>query len=149
MPSAEPSQRKAYANDLRWCMVYQPIGMHLTIERIAENLNVSASTVCSVMERFNRSGVDPEDPHKRRPDLRRFDERSEIYMVGLLLQNPTMCLGEVCHEIYEVFGLEVSPSTICRLLLSYGITQTSGARGAATMRLAERCIHGSVIHVLY
>ena len=34
-----------------------------------------------------------------------------------------MYLGEVCHEIYEVFGLEVSPSTICRLLLSYGITR--------------------------
>ena len=86
IPSAEPSRRKAYANDLRWRMVYQRIGMHLPIERIAENLNVSASTVCRVMERFNRSGgVDPEDPHKRRPDLRRLDERSEIYMVGLLL----------------------------------------------------------------
>ena len=29
----------------------------------------------------------------------------------------------MCHEIYEVFGLEVTPSTICRLLLSYGITR--------------------------
>lgn len=104
-------------------MVYQRIGMHLRLKEIAENLNVSTATAYRVNARFGRTGeVDPEDLQRRRPDLRQLDERSEIYMVGLVLRNPTMYLGEVCHKIFDVCGTKVSPSTICRLLLSYGVT---------------------------
>ena len=123
MSSAERGRRKAYANDLRWRMVYQRIGMRLPLQKIAENLNVSAATVYRVNVRFEQTGeVDPQDPHKRRPYLRQLDQHNEIYMVGLVLQNPTIYLSEVCSKIYDECGLQASPSTICRLLFSYGIT---------------------------
>ena len=87
MSSAERGRRKAYANDLRWRMVYQRIGMHLRIKEIAENFNVSTATAYRVNARFGRTEeVDPEDLQRRRPDLRRLDERSKIYMVGLVLR---------------------------------------------------------------
>ena len=68
---------------------------------------IPAATVYRVNAHFWRTGeVHPEDRHKRRSDLRRLDERSEIYIVGLVIHNPTMYLGEVCHQIHDVCGLE-------------------------------------------
>ena len=42
--SAEPGRKKAYSGDIRWRVVYQRIGMHLTFEAIARNLNIKHST---------------------------------------------------------------------------------------------------------
>ena len=124
MSSAEPGRRKAYANDLRWRIVYQRIGMHLPLEKIARNLNVSTSTAYRTNALFQRMGsVDHVGPQKRRPDLRRLDERSELFVIGLVVDNPSLYLGEVCQKVYEVYGTNVSPPTICRLLRSYGITR--------------------------
>ena len=89
--SAEPGRRKAYANDLRWQIVYQRIGMDLPFERIARNLNVSISTAYRINTRFKRTGsVDSQRLQRRRPDLRRLDDRSEILVVGLVLANPSL-----------------------------------------------------------
>ncbi len=123
MSSVEPGRRKAYTNDLRWRIVYQRIGMHLPLEKIASNLNVSTSTAYRINARFRLTGsVDSEGPQKRRPDLRRLDEHSQLFVVGLVLGNPSLYLGEVCQKVLEVDGVNVSPSTICRLSM-YGITR--------------------------
>ena len=62
MSSAEHGRRKAYANDLRWRMVYQRIGIHLPLKEIAENLNMSTATAYRVNACFGQTGeVDPED----------------------------------------------------------------------------------------
>ena len=34
-----------------------------------------------------------------------------------------MYLGELCVEIIHVFGIEISPSTVCRTLRRYGLTR--------------------------
>ena len=114
--SAEPGRRKAYANDLRWRIVYQRIGMDLPFERIARNLNVSISTAYRINTRY-------QSLQRRRPDLRRLDDRSQLFVVGLVLANPSLYLNELCHKVYEVYGVNVSPSTICRTLMSYQITR--------------------------
>ena len=44
-------------------------------------------------------------------------------MIGAILANSAMHMHEVCQEIRDVFGLSVSPPTICHLLHSYGITR--------------------------
>ena len=89
MSSAEPGRRKAYANDFRWRIVYERIGMHLPLEKIARNLNVSTSTANRINALFQRTGsVDPVGPQKRRLDLRRLDERSELFVVGFLTVHP-------------------------------------------------------------
>ncbi len=65
---------------------------------------------------------------KSRPCTERTKERAEkelsvheeIYTVGMVLEDPSMYLSEVCHELEEAMGV---PPTICRLLRRYGITR--------------------------
>ncbi len=58
-----------------------------------------------------------------REDLRKLDERSELYVVGIVLNNPAMYLGEIRQEIRDVLQVDLSVSTICRLLQRYSITR--------------------------
>lgn len=122
--SAEPSRKKAYSPDLRWRMVFQRIAMELPYEKIAQNLNVAVSTVHRTYKHFEVTGeVDPQPCDEPRYDLRALDPARELYIIGLVLENPSIYLDEVCGIIKEVFTLDVSVSTICRLLRKHGFTR--------------------------
>ena len=59
--SAEPGRKKAYSGDICWRVVYQRIGMHLTFEAIARNLNIATSTTHRIYSLFDRTGsVNPQ-----------------------------------------------------------------------------------------
>ena len=123
--SAEPNRRKPYGTDLRWRVVYQRIGMNLPLKEIAANLMISISTVCRVCAHFERTGSVQvgSNRQKRRYDIRRLDEQSELFVVGLVIDSPTLYLAEMCKKVYEVYNVRVSAATICRLLRSYGFTR--------------------------
>ena len=61
--------------------------------------------------------------NKHRPYLQHLDQQSQLYVVGLIMENPTLYLAEICQHIHEVFALNVTLSTVCRLLRSYRITR--------------------------
>ena len=83
--------------------------MNLPLVIIAQNLNVAVSTVHRIYRLFEESGtVDPLSPQKRL-NCRRLDLRSELHVVGVILENPSMYLGELCLEIMQVFGIEIFP----------------------------------------
>lgn len=42
--------------------------------------------------------------------------------MGLIIANPSLYLAEICQQIRTVLALDVSPSTVCRLLREYGMT---------------------------
>ena len=135
--SAEPGRKTAYSNYLRWRIVYQRIAMNLPLVKIAQNLNVAVSTVHRIYRLFEESGtVDPLSPRKRLDCRRLSDLRSELYVVGVILENPSMYLGELCVEIMHVFGIEISPSTVCRTLRRYGLTRKK-IRQVALQRSSE------------
>ena len=93
--SAEPNRKKAYQADLRWRIVYQKIGMNLSYQQIATNLNIAASTAHRTYSLFVQTGnVDPA-PHSRREEQHKLDERSELYVVGIVLNNSAMYLEEI------------------------------------------------------
>ena len=72
-------------------------------------LKRSSKYIHCIYRLFEESGtVDPLSPRKRL-DCRRLDLRSELYVVGVILENPSMYLGELCVEIMHVFGIEISP----------------------------------------
>ena len=78
--------------------------MNLPLVIIAQNLNVAVSTVHRIYRLFEESGtVDPLSPRKRL-DCKRLDLRSELHVVEVILENPSMYLGELCLEIMQVFG---------------------------------------------
>jgi transposase len=82
--SAEPGRKKAYAQDLRWRVVYQKIALNLSFERIGRNLNISASTAQRVYKLFENTGA--VDPSKQPPRerCRSLDEHEELYIVSTI-----------------------------------------------------------------
>ena len=121
--SAEPGRKKAYSSDLRWCIVYQRLAMNLPFEKIAHNLNVAVSTAHRTYRLFEESGsVDPLSLGTRL-DCRSLDPHSELYVIGVIMENPSLYLGELCSVIMNAFGIEISASTVCRTLKKYGITR--------------------------
>ena len=82
MSTAEPGRRRPYDKDLRWRIIYQPIGMTLTYIRIASNLNVSIATCQRIYTKFVQIGtIDPIKLAERR-DVRRLDEHQELHVIG-------------------------------------------------------------------
>ena len=121
--SAEPNRRRPYDRDLRWRIVFQRIGMGLQYDKIAQNLNVSTSTAYRICARFDANGEVQPTLNKDRPNLQRLDQQSQLYVLDLIMENPALYLAEICQHIHEVFALNVTPSTVCRLLRSYGTTR--------------------------
>ena len=122
--SAEPGRRTAYSVDLRWRVMYQRLAKELSFEAIAQNLRILHSTTCRFYALFEATGdVEPSCHQKRKSVLKKLDERTEVYAVGLLLERPTLFFEEVCQELQEALGISVSPPTVCRVLKSYGITR--------------------------
>jgi len=121
--SAEPGRKKAYSIDLRWRVVYQRIGMNLSFPKIAERMNIAISTVYRIYAHFEQTGEVEPLPQTARSDSRKLDEHGELYIIGLVMDNPSMYLAEVCQAIRDVLGITVSASTICRLLRRCGLTR--------------------------
>lgn len=123
--SAEPYRKKAYSVDLRWRVVYQRIAINLPFDDFAKNLNIAASTAHRTYMLFERTGeVDPVDSSSGREELRKLDRSGELYVIGLILENPSIYLHEVCQELKECFDFAISPSTngICTLSKRYVVT---------------------------
>ena len=60
---------------------------------------------------------------RRRPDKCKLDHYHQLYIVGVVIENPSMYLREICTEIKQVTDTDVSPSTICRVLSAHGFTR--------------------------
>ena len=103
--------------DLRWRIVYQRIGMHFAFER---NLNIALSTAYRVYRQFEATDYVEPKACKKRPKERALSKHGEIYVIVAVMDNP---VHEVCAEVKDMLNVNVSPSTLCRLLKSYGITK--------------------------
>lgn len=123
MTSAEPGRKAPYSRDIRWRVVWQRIGMLLPFKKIASNLNIAASTAYLHYKRFEITGDVCHTSQPHRESIRKLNSRCELFIIGLLLANPTMYLREVCHQVEEVFQKSISPPSICRLLMRYGMTR--------------------------
>ena len=113
--SVEPSRKQAYSADLRLRIVYQRIGINLPFYKIANNLNVTASTTHQTYIKFVIEGDVEPVQHNSRLELRVLDEHAELIVIGML-ENPTLYLDKVVHKVAELTSIVVSPPTICRLL---------------------------------
>ncbi len=119
--SAEPARKRAYSSDLRWRIVYQRIALNRSFERIAKNLNIARATAHRTFKIFERTGEVNASPCGS-PD-RALDTVGELHLIGFILDNPSLYLSELCRKVYEVVGIQVSQSTICRTLKRYGFSR--------------------------
>jgi transposase len=105
--SAEPGRKAPYSVDLRHRMIWQKIGMGLTFRGVARYLNVSLGTVHNVLRLFEATGkVDPKHPD--RTSTRKLSSNEELIVVGLILDNPGLYLGEICQNIADITGTQIS-----------------------------------------
>ena len=122
MTSVEPCRRKAYQSDLRWRIVWQRLSLGPTFKQIAMRLNNAVSTAKNIYSLFEVSGdVEPKLCGPRR-ELRKLDDHMELLILGLILDNPSLYLSEVCEKVEDLSGIPVSQATICRLLKKHGFT---------------------------
>ena len=86
--------------------------MGLSFRGIALRLQIGLGTAHKIYTRFVETGeVAPLKPGPR-PDSRVLDELHEIYVRNLLVENPSLYLGEMCQKIKTTTGITVSGSTV-------------------------------------
>ena len=47
----------------------------------------------------------------------------ELFIIGYVLEHPSIYLDEVCKVVEDVRGIRVSESTMCRLIRRHGVTR--------------------------
>ena len=96
--------------------------MGLKYREIARNVNVSLGTVHNVYARFERTGeVSPSKAN--REETRVLTGQQELLILGLVLDNPSLYIAEIVQKILELTGIQVSASTICRIIHRNGFTR--------------------------
>ena len=121
--SAEPGRKSPYANDLRWRVVWQRLVHELTFSQIAGRLNISVSTAQRIFTLFEITGDVSPKLRGPRKYMRKLDDYMELFIVGVVLEKPSLFLFELCELIYEHSGIEVSEATVCRILHRHGLTR--------------------------
>ena len=76
--------------------------MELSFRKIALNLNISCSTAQTTFKLFKQTGEVSPCGQPSRKETRCLSDADEIYIVGLVLENPSMHLQELCQKIYHV-----------------------------------------------
>jgi transposase len=96
--------------------------MDLKYRDIARNLSVSLGTVHNIWAHFESTGeVCPSKPN--REETRVLTGQQELLITGLLLDNPSLYISEISDKIVELTGIQISASTICRIIHRNGLTR--------------------------
>ena len=74
--------------------------MGLTFPDVAKNLNIAVSTAHRTFSLFEQTGtVEPASRNLSRVETRALDQHGELYIIGLVLDSPTLYLGEIVQQI--------------------------------------------------
>ena len=138
MTSAEPRRKAPYAADLRWRMVWQRIGMELPYRTIAKNLNVALGTVYHINRLFLDTGDVLAKPAPQRRALRTLNHSDELFIIGLIIDSPSLYLSELCHAVEDVCGKCISPSAVCKVIHKHGFTRKKLQHAAKQRSLQYR-----------
>ena len=107
--SCEPKRTVAYSLDLRWRVVWLRFARELSYRAISHSLCISVGTVGRVLSQFEATGdVRPKGPTKERRHVRILDDLHEFFIIGLVLERPTLELKEICERIEAVTNVKVS-----------------------------------------
>ena len=113
---------KSYSKDLRWRIVWHFFIHKRPVREISRLFYVNPRTV----QRYIRLFYSTEDVSRKRqrhgpkPFMSEFEE---VTMLELLLNNPSMYLCEVQHELVRLTGARYDCATICRTIKRLGMTR--------------------------
>ena len=95
--------------------------MVLSFRKVAENLNISLGTTYNVCQLFEETGcIGPKCTSLESNKL--FNQQQELWIMGIIVDNPSLYLGEICQKNSLAFNITVSLSTICQLIHRHSFT---------------------------
>ena len=88
---------------------------------------------------FEATGeVDPTKPSREATRSLNAYGHEELVIIGLLFDNPCLYLSEICQKVSELTCIEISASTVCRIIHRHGLTRKK-VQQVALQRSAEFC----------
>ena len=94
----------------------------MTFREISRHLQISTSTAHRIYRKFEETGDVSPVRCNRCPDHRKLDEH-EFLLITIVMENPCLHLHEMCSQIFHTTGVQVSGSTVCRVLQRNGFTR--------------------------
>ena len=118
MTSLEPARTTGYSPDIGWrvVLVWQRLSLGYRYKDIAMRLQIGVGTAHRIFKKFELSGDVAPLKRSARIDKRKLDDHHELYIIGLVAENPGVTLGEICSKIEEATHVSVSGPTVCRVL---------------------------------
>ena len=112
--------------------------MGLTFKQIASRLQIAVGTAHRIFAKFEATGEVAPSKQPKRPASRKIDDLHELYIIGILHENPAMYLHEICHIIFEVTGVSVTSSAVCKILYKNGYSRKKLTNIAAQRSVEHR-----------
>ena len=111
-----------YSTDLRWRIVWAALTFNSSPD-VARLFNVSARIVTRYLNLFLQTGdVIPRCPHYGPYPL--MGDYEQLILLRLILERPGIYLSEIQRKFFDMFGVEISVSTIlCRTLKFMGCSR--------------------------
>lgn len=123
MTSAEPLRTSSYSPDIGWRVVWQRLSQEHSYKDIARRLQIGVGTAHRIFKRFETTGDVAPLRRCGTPSKRKLDDHHELYIIGLVTENPGITLREICSKIEEATYVQVSGATVCRVLRRNGFTR--------------------------
>ena len=111
-----------FSIDLRWRVVWLDIAHGYSTSHIARVMCISESTVRRILNLFTQTG-DITPRTRRYGPHPLFGQHEQVVLLRLVLDNVGIYLNELQLKLQEIFGVIVSPSTICRTLKKIGCSR--------------------------
>ena len=88
-----------------------------SLQIVASNLCVDPSTVHRTVKKFELSGtVEKKKYHCDNHSEKKLTDPIKLTVLNLVLQKPSIYLSEIQYELLWQFGIDVSPSSLCKFL---------------------------------
>ena len=99
MTSVEPLRTTSYSPDIGWRVIWQRLGQECSYKDIAKRLQIGVGTAHRIFKRFESTGDVAPLARGRRPDKRKLDDYHELYIIGLVTENPAINLQETVQKL--------------------------------------------------
>ena len=111
-----------YSTDLRWQIVWAILTFNSSPDVVARLFNVSARTVTRYLNLFMQTG-DVFPRRRRYGSYLLMGDYEQLILLRLILERPGIYLSEIQRKFFDMFGVEISVSTICRTLKFMGCSR--------------------------
>lgn len=123
MATCENKRTKAYAEDLKWRMIYRVKVLNESCREVARCLSVDHSTVSRTVARFNETGNVEKKKYPANSGTMRLTDIDKLIILELVVEKPGIYLKEIRAKLIEETGTDTTCSTLCRFLHESGFTR--------------------------